>query len=147
MSEDINIQQVSLHFTGIDLLDFKLVQLEQPVQEFKSFSFNISMEQRIAHEQKLVLVVATILVTDKPDGIVLGSVKTCCIFEVGNMEDFMDPASKVVTLPEMAVTTLNSLSISTSRGIMYGLFKGTFLHAAFLPIIDPKSFQKQELQK
>jgi uncharacterized protein YbbC (DUF1343 family) len=36
---------------------------------------------------------------------------------------------------------LNSISLSTTRGAMFSTFKGTFLHGAVLPIIDPKQFQ------
>jgi hypothetical protein len=36
---------------------------------------------------------------------------------------------------------LNRISISTTRGAMFSTFKGTFLHAAILPIVDPKNFK------
>ena len=36
---------------------------------------------------------------------------------------------------------LNSISLSTLRGAMFNHFKGTFLHEAILPVIDPGSFK------
>ena len=46
-------------------------------------------------------------------------------------------------LPTDIIVTINSISISTIRGIMFSTFKGTYLHNAFLPIIDPKSFNSE----
>jgi hypothetical protein len=45
-----------------------------------------------------------------------------------------------VKLPSDIIIAMNSISISTIRGIMFSTFKGTYLHNAFLPVIDPKSF-------
>lgn len=45
-----------------------------------------------------------------------------------------------VSFPDNILVTFNSISISTMRGLMFAQFKGTFLHNAILPIIDPGSF-------
>lgn len=51
-------------------------------------------------------------------------------------------AEGIVTLPQDLADILNSISISTTRGLMFSAFKETFLHNAFLPIIDPKQFSQ-----
>jgi hypothetical protein len=44
-------------------------------------------------------------------------------------------------LPSGIIDLLNSVSVSTVRGMMFSAFKGTFLHNAVLPVIDPKTFK------
>ena len=73
-----------------------------------------------------------------------GSLTANCIFEVENMNDFMDTKTRNINLPEEFVITLNSITISTARGIMFNQFKGTFLHNAILPIIKPESILIQK---
>jgi hypothetical protein len=65
-----------------------------------------------------------------------------CIFEIANFEDVIKlEADGKVNIPQSLIETFNIISISTTRGVMFSTFKGTFLHGAVLPIIDPKQFQ------
>lgn len=68
----------------------------------------------------------------------LGSIKVGVIFEIANFDDYIDEMNKKLTLPDVIFLTFNSIGISTTRGVMFSQFKGTFLHNAFLPVIDPK---------
>lgn len=45
------------------------------------------------------------------------------------------------TLPNGLAMTLNSISISTTRGVLFERLRGTNLQSVVLPIIDPSSFQ------
>ena len=44
---------------------------------------------------------------------------------------------------DIFISTLNSISISTTRGMMFSAFRGTFLHNAILPLIDP-AFKEED---
>ena len=74
----------------------------------------------------------------------LASLKASCIFEVANFDEFVIEGTQQVLFPESAVITFNSVTISTVRGLMFSQFKGTHLHSAILPIIDPTSFVKNK---
>ena len=50
-------------------------------------------------------------------------------------------------LPDGLADILNSVALSTARGIMFSEFKGTLLHHAFLPIVDVKSLNREEIKK
>jgi hypothetical protein len=52
-------------------------------------------------------------------------------------------SENLAEINEAFAETLNSISISTTRGVMFSELKGTILHHAFLPIIDVKALQKQ----
>ena len=68
------------------------------------------------------------------------------IFEVENFADFINEENGDVNLPEILSNSLNSITLSTVRGLMFSGFKGTFLHNAILPVIDPNSLIKKENQ-
>ena len=69
---------------------------------------------------------------------ILGKLSSSLIFEFENLASFV--VDKEVKLPSDIIIAINSISISTIRGIMFSTFKGTYLHNAFLPVIDPKAF-------
>ncbi|MBL0073688.1 MAG: hypothetical protein IPP34_18540 [Bacteroidetes bacterium] len=78
-----------------------------------------------------------------------GALSVSCIFEILNFEDVIKvEADGKVNIPPRLIETLNIISISTTRGVMFSTFKGT-LHGAVLPIIDPKQFHVggQNLEK
>jgi hypothetical protein len=69
----------------------------------------------------------------------IGKYVACCSFVIENFEEIVVKNQfNKLEVPENVIDTLNSISISTIRGLMFGAFKGTFLHHAILPIIDPK---------
>jgi hypothetical protein len=64
------------------------------------------------------------------------------IYEILNFVDVIKISTDgKLDIPQALIEVLNSISISTTRGVMFSTFKGTFLHNAVLPIIDPRQFQ------
>lgn len=138
-------KKISFQIKGIELVDFKLNQLSKPLPEQTMFHFNINLEQRINNENKLVIVVATVEILNEDKTVQLASIKGSCIFEVINLDELMVEGTNQVSFPDSAVITLNSITLSTVRGLMFGQFKGTHLHNAILPIIDPTAFTKTKV--
>jgi hypothetical protein len=95
-------------------------------------------------------VIVHVEIKNDDHSVVLGSLSVSCIFEILNFEDVIKvEADGKVNIPQRLIETLNIISVSTTRGVMFSTFKGTFLHGAVLPIIDPKQFQVggQNLEK
>ena len=113
-----------------------------PLQEKQTFHFNIKIEQRINLEKKIIVFAPEIEVQHEDKKTILGSIKVACIFLVENMDDFKKEASDVVILPKDIITMFNSISLSTARGVMFSQFRGTILHNAILPVLDPKVFER-----
>jgi len=132
-------KEISFQLKGMELLDVKLSRPEKPLPTKTTFHFNINVEHRINSENKLIVVICSIDVMHEDKITLLGSIKASCIFEVMNMGDFVVSENNI-QFPEAILTTFNSVTISTIRGMMFTQFKGTFLHNAFLPIINPQSF-------
>ena len=142
-----NESKAIFQIKSIELVDFKLDQLRQPLPAQTTFHFNINLEQLINPENKLVIVVATIVILHEDKTTVLASLKASCIYEVANFDEFKMEGTLQVSFPESAVITFNSITISTVRGLMFALFKGTHLHTAILPIFDPTSFVKNKINE
>ena len=53
----------------------------------------------------------------------LGSLKASCVFEIENINEFVGEGSGEIKMPTDMLTTLNSISLSTVRGIMFSQFK------------------------
>jgi hypothetical protein len=143
MKNNVNEPKVMFQLKGIELVDYKLNQLNQPLSEQTTFHFNISLEQKISPENKLVVVVATVEILHEDKTTQLASLKASCIFEIANFNDFLIEGTNRVTFPDSAVIDFNSLTISTVRGLMFSQFKGTYLHTAILPVIDQSAFIKK----
>ena len=138
------LKDIQLQLKAIELLDFSINYPPKDKREGKKFNFNINLEHKINKERKLVFVITSIDIIHEDNETNLGSIKASCNFEIPNLDDFIesDQPNKI-NLPSETIDALNSISLSTIRGIMFSQFKGTFLHNAVLPIIDPKVFKPE----
>jgi hypothetical protein len=133
---------IAFQIKTIELLDSSLVAPAQPLSTNTVFQFDINLEHRLNIDNNLVIVVCSVSVLNENKDQLMGQLKSSCIYLVEKLRDHIGENSKSLRLPDDFIITLNSESISTTRGLMFSLFRGTFLHNAVLPIIDPKSFIK-----
>ncbi|MFN8258142.1 MAG: hypothetical protein U0W24_20805 [Bacteroidales bacterium] len=133
-------QNIEFQLKAIELIDVNLKHPAIPFNQPTLFHFNINIEHKINPDNNLVIVIAFINILHEDKETNLGSLKSSCIFEIVNFNEFYNKETNQVSFPDNILVTLNSITISTVRGIMFSQFKGTFLHNAILPIIDPKSF-------
>lgn len=110
-----------------------------------NFNFSINLESKADGTNKLIFVLVNVEIKSEDQVHLLGSLGISCVYNVINFDEIIKTdTSGQLDIPKPLIEILNSISISTTRGIMFSTFKGTFLHNAFLPIIDPKSFQLLE---
>ena len=84
-----------------------------------------------------MIVTCNIEVLDNKSRDKLGQVNASCLYYVENFEQYFNKEKNALNLPQGVITMLNSISISTTRGVMYGVFRGTFLNGAILPVVNP----------
>ena len=123
---------------GIEVLDFNLIVPTDDINKIKTYKFNINAEQKINLENKLIFDVISVDILNEDTESKLGSIKVSVIYELNNIEKFIDKNNQTVKLHSELVAHLNDISISTTRGVMFSQFKGTHLHNAFLPVINIK---------
>lgn len=135
---------ISFQIKGIELLDFCFNHPKELIPVQMVFNFDIKLEHKILTDNNLIAVVVTIDIRNDQKADKLGSIMVSCIFEVPELKNYTDKKSNTPNLPEVFLTTINSISLSTVRGVMFSQFRGTFLHNAILPVVDPKSFVSQK---
>ncbi len=136
-------QEVKFQIKNIELLDFALKQPDLPLSEETKYKFNINIEQKFNESEHLVAVTTTINIIREADQQMQGVISANCIYQVENLNQYANEKTKTIQLPAQFNTTLISISLSTTRGIMFSQFRGTFLHNAILPIINPTDFTKE----
>jgi len=138
--QEVNL---SMQLLNIELLEFTLTRQTKPFEENQPVNFQVGMEQRFDLPNKIAFVATVITIVDNiEEANVLAKITTSCNFSIENLEGFTNSETRKVLLPELFITTLNAVSISTTRGILFSELRGTHLHGAVLPVMDPSNFQK-----
>lgn len=136
------MEQVNVNYQlkSIELLEINLQHPQIQLNQERTYNFNINIEQRINNEEKLIVVITFVDLIYENDNQSHASIKTSCIFSIANFQDFIVGNTNEVKFPDQFVVALNSISLSTTRGIMFTSFKGTFMHNVLMPIVDPSAF-------
>ncbi|MBW6498128.1 MAG: hypothetical protein K0B09_07060 [Bacteroidales bacterium] len=144
MEKQVKTMETKINFQlkNIELIETCINSPQKQLDGNSVFQFDINLEHRVSVDGNNVFVICSISVLNDTKGQVFGNIKASCIFEVKELSQFLDKKTKKHKLPGSFILTLNSISISTLRGLMFSFFRGTYLHNAVLPIIDPKDFQK-----
>ena len=148
MSEIKNIDiPAEIQFRGIELVSSNIASSLFNIESNKAFTFEIKTEIQLNQENEFIIVIIGVQILNEAKDFQLGSLTTSNIFLVENYESIVTQDNNgKVSIPDGLVTTLNSISISTTRGVMWNTFKGTFLHNAILPILDPKNIHNQKAE-
>lgn len=137
-----NVENISFQIRGMEILDSCLNAPTSPLPPNPKFQFDLAIEHRLNLENNLVIVICKVGIRNESKETLFGELRGSCIFFVEKLNDYFDSQTNKLSLPDDFVVTLNSVTISSMRGLMFSYFRGTFLHQAVLPIIDPKSFEK-----
>lgn len=134
---------IKFQIKGMELLESKLSEPKQSLAPSSFFQFDLKLEHRLNLEKKLLIVVCEVSILNEPKNTLYGQLKGSCIYWIENMDAYV-VGKEELSLPEEFIITLNSITISSIRGLMFSYFGGTFLHQAILPVIDPKMMGNQQ---
>lgn len=137
--EKKTIENFSFKIEGIELLEYSLKTPDNSLPVDIEYKFEIFIEQKISIELKKIFIICSIGIHAADKDTQFANSKISCIYDCPEVEKFLNSENNTIELPEMINTTLNSISLSTSRGVMFTLLRGTFLHNVILPIVDPKT--------
>lgn len=125
---------ISFKIDHIEVSEFSLSE-NAAYYNMDKYKFDLNIEHRFNLKENLVLVI----VTSKIMSVAmkeLACLKTNIFYKVANLKNFENKKVSKMELPTEFIISLNSMSISTVRGIMFSQFKGTTLHDAILPIVN-----------
>lgn len=129
--------EISFAIRGIEIVQSVLNQPPQQGIKTEEFIFNLNVEQKIDETNKIILVFVSTNISTKEVEHPLASLTTLCVFHVANFNEVSKKDGDKLVLPDHFINLLSSIAISTSRGVMFTFFRGTYLHKAILPVIDP----------
>ncbi len=134
-------QNISFKLKNIELIQSNITPIDYVLSPDVIFKFTINIEHLINIKDNLIAIKPNIIIFTEDNDTILGTLTASLVFEFDNLSSFV--IENEIKLPLDIIIAINSLSISTVRGIMFSTFKGTYLHNAFLPVIDPKAFSIQ----
>lgn len=134
---------IKFQIKGIEISDITLNYPGKLLPKETKYNFEINLRHKIVGEENLIIVAPIINIIYDEDKEIHGSIRTSLIFQIENLEQFKKSDSDEYDIQESFITTLNSIALSTTRGIMFSQFKGTFLHHAILPTVNPRDFSKE----
>jgi hypothetical protein len=136
-------KQFNFQIKGIEILETSITEPKNRIDNNTVFSFDLQLKQSFNLDRELVIVTCIINVLDNDTQSKLGYIKASCLYFVEKLNKYIDKEHNTIALPEDVTVMLNSISISTVRGVMYGVFRGTFLNGAILPVVNPSQSVKE----
>ena len=131
-----------IQLRAVELLANSINPPQSSEVNLTNFNFNINIESKVDSPNKLFFVIVNVEIKCENLKYHLGDISVSCVFNIANFEEIVKiEANGRINIPTPLFETLNSISISTTRGVMFSTFKGTFLHNAILPIVNPRAFE------
>lgn len=139
----MSTNSISFKFRNIDVLEFSFTHPRYLIPLNSNFRFETQIEHKVNLDEKIILVISSFSIFCEELNEKVGNAVISCVYSIENIEDFVNTKNEF-ELPEQMLTTFNSISISTCRGVLFTLFRGTPLHNVILPIINPTDLSKQQ---
>ena len=132
--------KVSFKMVDIQIIKFSINQPLEIETSLTNFNFKITPDVRIADQLHHIAAIMNIEVETMDMLHQFANMSIGYVFEIENFDEVIPlDANGLYNVPDPLVVTLLSVATSTTRGILFTYLKGTFLHNAILPIIDPST--------
>lgn len=137
----MNQEEIGFQFKNIEILEFSFKHPLMEIPENTPFKFDINIEHKVNIEEKVIMVISSFNIFFDEMNEKTGKAVISCIYHIDNIHQFVDKTDKF-SLSDNLITMFNSISISTCRGVLFSLFRGTPLQSVLLPIINPRNLVK-----
>ena len=133
--------EISFKINAIELISQSVSAAPTNEIDIDELNYNIGIEIQYDEVIGHIKITPTISVCSKDDTCEFGKLSIDCIYEIFDFKEAIkhDKVNGPI-LPMPFIHTLISIALSTSRGIMFSAFRGTFLQKSILPIVDPTAF-------
>ena len=138
MKETDNIKY---QIIGIDLLDSSITAPPSILPSAATAQFELNVKHHVALKQNLIFVNCRVAILNNEKEITYASLSSSCTFEFSDLQSFFD--GKKVNLPDDVVLSINAIAVSTTRGMLFSLCRGTYLHQAVMPVIDLNTLSRK----
>lgn len=108
------------------------------------FSFQISTVQQADLINNIIVVKPKIIIQSKDSKIEYATIIIRCVFKFKDLSPFF--IDNELDIPRKYIDRITSISISSSRGVMFSEFSKGHLINAILPIIDVSLFKYNKME-
>lgn len=142
-----NKEQLTINYAlnSMEVVNSKIAEPKELIEPSNSIGFFINIEHNVNIDEEILSSYSTFVLNNSETNEVYASITIKYNFNVENLNNFFNVETKELLLPNEFIIVVNSISISSSRGVIHMLFNGTNLSNFILPIIDPTAlvFNKQ----
>jgi len=128
-------------------LDLKEELVKRQAQEpnFNEYTFEVNvLNQGYIKENILNSMISMKVFLDKEKKTELGNISISNIFEINNLNEFVNEKENSLNLPDSFEASIIGISLSHTRAIFVTKCAGTFLQNAVMPILNPTEFLKNQ---
>lgn len=134
MNQPVN--KAELQFVAIEILERSIILPENNSETPENFNFNITVNVQLNESDSLIIPRVSIVINEGEGGTQFGKIVVNNVIKVLNLKDFIAEENGIKVINQELTVKLSETAISTTRGVMWDSFRGTFLHGAILPVID-----------
>lgn len=136
--DNTDLKQAKIKFKGIEILGKQM--LERPADmiaiPINDFHYDVATTSQVNPQLKIAFIKVEVKIREKSSGNIFFSTAIACGFEIENFDEVIEnPTNNFYFIPPDIDAMLRSVSVSTSRGIIFSELSGTYLYTALLPIV------------
>jgi len=125
----------------IQLNESHIHPVPPPDEAASGLNFSVNLENAVHEENGWVLCTVTVNIVTQKSSMPIGKLSATVSFALAGFNTLVYKNEQgIAVIPPDLLAILNGIAISTTRGILFGVFKGTPLHGAILPLMDVKAF-------
>lgn len=129
------LEDIEFQIANIEIFGFSFHKPASVIHKGTPFKFQTHISHKVRLADDTIDVVCAFDIYRDDDADALAKAEISCLYEVKNLDSFIKGSGKL-SLPERFISVLNTTSLSTCRGILFALFRGTPLHSVLLPLVD-----------
>jgi hypothetical protein len=135
--DNIDPKLAKIKFKGIEVLAKQLVERSSDLLlPINDFHYDVATTSQVNPQLNVVFIKADVRIKEKTSGKDLFFTSIVCGFEIENFHDVIEKkADNFYIIPPELDAMLRSVSVSTSRGLIFSELAGTYLYTALLPIV------------
>lgn len=142
----MSIQEIKFQIRRIDILGFSFNAPTKPISRDSAFRFDTRIEHKVNLNEKTIVIISSFNISCEKTNTKMADAKIACLYHIENLHQYVDQSGKL-NFPLQHITMLNSISISTCRGVLSTLFRGTPLHSVILPVINQQDLTRKDHNK
>lgn len=144
---EFSIKGILVTKFSLDLKE-ELIKMQAQEPNFNEYTFEVNvLNQGYIKENILNSMISMKVFLDKEKKTELGNINILNIFEINNLNEFVNEKENSLNLPDSFEASIIGISLSHTRAIFVTKCAGTFLQNAVMPILNPSEFLKINTDK